>query len=543
MPQNQSPQKSPVFKYLLWAIVGIGIAIRLFHLIDNRSLWEDEVYLSTGIVHYNYHQLATQPMPYQQKAPLGYLYVVKTFTYLLGNTEIALRLFSFICGVLSLIIFIQVAKFFLKPGGVIAAVAIMAFSPIILYHGVEAKQYAVEAFGTVLLLYLYIKYHTKNSLKQQLIWGLWGAVIVWFSFASVFILAAIAFTVTVIQLFQRRYTTLIGSFRIYALWFGSFLVNYILFSGKDADTGWLIFFFETHEGFMPLSAGAIKWIAERMVSFLNYPMGLSWFNVYNLSSVMNQAMQRMIFVPLVLAAAGVYYLYGKNRWLLIFIVSCFAIVMAASTVKLYPFHERLTLFLAPVFILLLGAGCDLFAGTNNTSKMVQAMLILLLLFGPVKNTFNQLLNPYLFGDYKKSYQREALLYMKAHYKPGDAIYVYWNDLPGYRLYKDLADLPVAIEGKDYRHQSKSFNEYFNHLDKDLLALKGRKRVWIIQNNHINIPVGDYIGDPEWFYNKGDGPELFYKHVLTLGKEVDTYKPEDKRAVSDINVSLMDFTNN
>ncbi|RYD90127.1 MAG: hypothetical protein EOP54_24460, partial [Sphingobacteriales bacterium] len=101
LPGKQNHTQQINYKTILWGIVTIGILIRLFHLIINRSLWEDEIYLSTGLVNYDFRQLFTEGMPYQQKAPVGYLLVVKSIISVFGNHEVALRLFSFICGLLS----------------------------------------------------------------------------------------------------------------------------------------------------------------------------------------------------------------------------------------------------------------------------------------------------------------------------------------------------------------------------------------------------------------------------------------------------------
>jgi predicted membrane-bound mannosyltransferase len=268
---NKADNSVGVFKckYLVWAVVIAGLLLRLYHLLYNRSLWEDEVYLSTGLVNYDLKHILTQPISFQQKAPLGYLAIVKIIITVFGTSEITLRLFPFICGCLSLLLFVPVIRYFFKPAGYITAIIVIAFSPIVVYHGVEAKQYAVELFSVVLIMYLYIKYHRKSNIKKLLYWGIWGAVIVWCSFASIFALAAMAFAMGITFLVKQRFDLLKGGFIVWGLWFGSFIINYVFFSGKDADTGWLVFFFVKHNGFMPISADTIPWVAQRLVAFVN----------------------------------------------------------------------------------------------------------------------------------------------------------------------------------------------------------------------------------------------------------------------------------
>ncbi|WP_158534918.1 glycosyltransferase family 39 protein [Mucilaginibacter hurinus] len=542
-PQLTLARKRQELNYnlIIWIVIAIGVAIRLFHLLNNRSLWEDEVYLSTGLVNYDFQQLFTKGLPFQQKAPAGYLLVVKSLLAVLGNHEIPLRLFSFISGILSLTMFVPVVRHFFKPAGQVAAITVIAFSPVILYHSVEAKQYAVELFSTVLLLYLYVKYLNKTDVFSLIAWGIWGAIIIWFSFASVFVMAGIALAVGVHYLISKQYDVVARLIITFGLWFGSFIVNYVLFTQKGSDTGWLVDFFVKHDAFMPLSGSAITWLAQRIVSFLNYPMGLSWVTVYN-AGVIEQAVMRMVFIPLALAAAGIFYLFRNNGQLLLIISAVFIFVLMGSAVKMYPFHERLTLFLAPLFTLLLAAGCDFFASTILKKTVFTMLMILLLVFGPLKNTVHQIESLYLFGDYKKSFRREALNYIDKNYRPGDLVYVYWNEVPGYELYKTIKALNFkAIEGKDYRHKANNYDEYFTLLKKDFAQFKEKKRVWVLQSRFIIIPIGDYTSDPPWYYADGDSNQKFYDQLMKWGKPIKKFSPADKRAIGDMNAVLMDFS--
>jgi hypothetical protein len=525
-----------IYKIAVGSIIIIGILFRLFHYFNNRSLWEDEIYLSTGIEHLRFLQLFSQPLDFQQKAPVGYLAVVKVFTLLFGRQELALRLFPLLCGIASLICFLPVARYFLRPVGVIIAMSLLAVAPPLVYHSVEAKQYATELFATILILLLYVNYHAGTNAKSLFAWGVWGAIIPWFSYSSVFILIGVAFTMSLYCIITRNISLLKRLFIPFTLWLGSFAVNYILFIRKDSHTGWLLFFFSKHDAFMPSSARAVPWLFHQMFGFFNYPLGLSWFTIYNDPSVIRQILVRMAIIPVIFSITGVIYLYRANKKLLCIIAFTLFLVLLASSASLYPFTERLVVFLAPLAILLLAAGCQALFTKQGRLPVWQTTLVLLLFFGPVKNIVAQTINPGLFGDYKKSYQREALLYLNSKYQLGDIVYIYWNDLPGYHLYKQMYPLKyTAVEGRDYRHTATSFSDYFNKLGADLQPLMSHKHVWIIQNNNIDIPIGDYIGDPAWYYLYNDGPKRFHDYILRYGTVSDEFHPADKEAVSDINV--------
>ena len=78
-------------------LVGIGATLRLVQFAANASLWLDEVALVKGIVDLNVSQLITQPLPYDQVAPKGFLLVQKLAVTTLGSTDWVLGLFPFVC--------------------------------------------------------------------------------------------------------------------------------------------------------------------------------------------------------------------------------------------------------------------------------------------------------------------------------------------------------------------------------------------------------------------------------------------------------------
>jgi 4-amino-4-deoxy-L-arabinose transferase-like glycosyltransferase len=535
--------KNSIYKTAVWAIITIGVFLRLFHYFNNRSLWEDEIYLSTGIVKLHISQLVHQSLDFQQKAPIGYLLVVKIFTMIFGPREMGLRLFPLICGIASLFVFWKVARYFFGNLGVLVCVGILALAPPLVYHSVEAKQYAVELFATILLLYTYTRYNKRADIRSLFIWGLWGAVIAWFSYSSVFIMAGLAFTMGLNYLIKKEWKTIFKLAVPFAIWFGSFAVNYIIFTQKDAHTGWLVYFFVNHDAFMPLSGDAVRWLMDHFAGFFNYPLGLSWIVEYK-QGIFHQLLYRMAWVPIIFSLLGIYYLLKNDRKLLVLIVSTFLIVFAASVIKLYPFHERLTVFLAPLVILLLAAGCEVEFTGRIFKNAWRWALVLLMLTGPAENSFAAVFNTGLFGDYKKSYHREAFTYLNNHFRPGDTVYVYWNDLPAWRFYKRVYPFKYsAFEGTDFRYISHNFNEYFAKLDTEIKPFMGKKRVWVVSNNNFDIEIGDYIGQPQWYYVHDDGVQRFNKWLLGKGKVLGEFKINDPGAVSNISVRLMDLSGN
>src|SRR5438093_1878315 len=84
---------------LPWLIIGFGITVRCVQYIANRSLWLDESLLALNIVHRTFLQLL-QPLDYEQGAPVGFLMIEKASVQIFGNNEYALRLFTFLFGII-----------------------------------------------------------------------------------------------------------------------------------------------------------------------------------------------------------------------------------------------------------------------------------------------------------------------------------------------------------------------------------------------------------------------------------------------------------
>lgn len=492
------------YKLLIQVIIFLGIAIRLYQLFDDRSLWNDEMYLASSLVRLNLWELATQTLDYEQKAPLGFLWAVKICVLIFGKSEMALRLFPLLCGIATLFVFRPVARFFLQPLAVVAAMGILAFSPFTIYHSVEIKQYSTELLAAVFLLWLSGRFSEKTDRKSLLLYGLFGALTVWFSFSSLFILAGIATGTSIYLAVKKKWKLLWPSLIPFFLWALSFGVSYILFVKNHPAQEWLVEWFTLSHGFMPLppkSVADFGWFLHKLFGLFHYPLGLSWYSLPPDVHPIPRLLARMAPLPLLLLGTGLvaFWRSGKKH-LLVFMLPIILHLMA-SGIQAYPFLERLTFYLAPILILLVARGVQVIVQFFSPNKLFTFLLVALLLFGPVWNTTSQLVNTALFGDFKKSYDREALLYINQHFQRGDVVYVYWNNLVPYRYYKDNYNLKfLAVEGRDHKFTAKNLDEYLQLLEQDIKRLQGYKRVWLIYNKILpNGNIGDRMYDPEWYF--------------------------------------------
>jgi len=109
-PSASVPAGSSFYRVLtaphtLTALVLIGIILRLWAYLADTALYLDEILLSYSILDLPLVDLLTRPLPLDQVAPLGFLLVERCSVTVFGHNELALRLFPFVCAIVSLLLF------------------------------------------------------------------------------------------------------------------------------------------------------------------------------------------------------------------------------------------------------------------------------------------------------------------------------------------------------------------------------------------------------------------------------------------------------
>lgn len=507
----------------------LGTALRLFHYFYNRSLWMDEVYLSSSFLHFNYTELATRALDHDQKAPIGFLWLVKLAVDSFGKNEMALRLVPLIAGIISLFLFTRVCRYFLKPAAQILALCIFAFAPALIYHSVEIKQYSTECLASVFALYLFVRFKDHQEWNKKILWGLSGAIALWFSYSVIFILAGIAGGMSWYDLLKKNWKPLFNNSVPFGIWMLSFAVNYLLFTHRQAESQWVVYFFKTYDNFMPFpphSVQQLKWFPRNFQSMMDYPMGLVWdlqeFNKGFIFKILS-----IPFIPVIILVTGLISLFKtqkRNFYVLIFPV---LLMLLASGLYLYPLLERFWVFIAPVFILFIAYGFEYYQHKIKASWITR-LLFLLIVIGPITQSAYSLLYPEKFYKHKKSFERESLTYISNHFKAGDAVYNYWNNYPGFDVYKVMLPLKFkAVEGRDLRKSSADLATYNQNLRSDFAHFAGKKRVWVIFNNQFLTDIGDLIDDPKWYYKNPFTPnENLIRQFGKIGRPVKKIEQRD-----------------
>ena len=133
-----------------------------------------------------------KPLDYGQGAPVGFLMLERTAFHLFGPGEYALRLFPFLSGMISLLLFYRLAKQSLPSRAVPIALGLFATAAPLIYYSSEVKQYSGDVAIALLLWSAAIYYAScKLTLGRVAVFGVLGAVSIWFSHPATFVLAGI----------------------------------------------------------------------------------------------------------------------------------------------------------------------------------------------------------------------------------------------------------------------------------------------------------------------------------------------------------------
>ncbi|MBN9389429.1 MAG: hypothetical protein J0I20_15480 [Chloroflexi bacterium] len=461
-------------------IILLGVLFRVGQYLFNRSLWIDEASIALIIKERSFGQLF-EPLNYNQAAPIGFLLLVKTATILFGYNELALRLTPLLCGVASLPLFYLVARRLVRPGAVPIALALFAVADSLIYYSSELKQYSGDATVAVLLYqatYLPLAKTNSFTFLKLLGTGAAGAILLWFSHPSIFILAGIGMVLFLKNALARNWRKVALLLIPGIFWLVSFAIFYVVsLQAATSNQGLLDF----HEVFFmpmpPLTPANLTWLATNF-----------FFIFQNPGSTGLAGLGALCFI---IGGFAYYKKQTSNFWALVLPI---LFALAASGFHKYSFDGRLLLFLLPALYLLIGEGvAEVREVTRKVSPVIGLALVVLLLALPVASAFIGVGAPRT-----KEELRPVLAYYQANRQPDDLLYVYYGAGSAFQYYQDTLGLGqnCCIMGVGSRDD---WSQYARDLDK----LKGKSRVWVVLSHVVN------------------NEETFFKYYLDqTGKELD-----------------------
>lgn len=336
MKQISRPTYLTLLTYL---VLLLGFFLLCWRLSLNHSLWLDEASLALELLSRDFLKLS-QPLD-GQAAPILFLWFMKIAT-LMGNTgELALRFIPFISGVGALIGFYFCSREILSKEGALIAVVLFALSPALIDYSAEAKQYSTDIFVSVIVTYTGFRMIKARSWDIVLISTFLLATLIWLSHPTPFLLSAIGGVGLCQALLKKDRTQGRYFFIAITVWLASFISFYVLsLKGLNDRQDLVNYWRGVHDAFMPLGGESLSWLFAKTSELLAVPrLGPPLF-------------------MLILALLGSVILLRRDWRHAVIVIMPIFVTIAVSGAKLYPFAQRLILFLLPQLVLLVATALE-----------------------------------------------------------------------------------------------------------------------------------------------------------------------------------------
>jgi uncharacterized membrane protein len=439
-----------------------GVALRLLRYLSDRSLWLDEAYLANSILTYSFKQLLTQPLMHWQAAPVGFVLLQKLAVTLLGNSEYALRIVPLLAGIASIPIFYGIVRRCLQPTAQVLATGLFITIDPLIYYSSEAKQYGMDVMIALAIVWAAIYFRERQtSWGRLIVLSAVGMLGIFCSHPAIFVLASTGLVLLVDLLRAKQFTLALRLGAVGILWLGLFAINYVLFLRPLMHHSGLAAYWAAD--YMPYDAlGATRWLGMELYG-LYFGYATMWLP--------------LVDTAILATLIGIVWFWRQNRTVLALLMLPLLATLAAAMIHVYPFGSRLVLFLVPLLIVLMGAGCALLWESILPRRRWIAVLILASIFVPTtaRDVY------YLIIPQKREEIRPVLAYIRDHKQPGDKLYIFYiSDVP-FRYYQNrfglekdrlgLADMPLILGQPGDRDPSL--------YRTDLARLRGQGRVWVL----------------------------------------------------------------
>lgn len=339
---SQKEWSNKTWKSYMIPLAALASAVLLFViLLANRSLFLDGINLARNVAEASFVEL-TQPLKYEQSAPILFLFLAKIITSLFGISEYSLRLIPFLSAFGCLYFFTGIMRRLVSKPMVAIALFWLGTHSMFVRYATEFKQYMTDALITVFLIWLVLQFE-KFTIQNLLYLGFVGALCIWLSMPSIFILFGILCYAAVDVRKSKRH--LLGLVLL-GLWYAFHLYaeyHLILRAAISSD--------HMQNYHQPFFLQGKFWNLES----LSHDLGLI---IANLRMAVGKS-ALAIGVGFLLIALGLWdFIKRKRKEGLLLALPIFA-VYGASLIGKYSLIERLMLFTLPLIFFLIFYGVNI----------------------------------------------------------------------------------------------------------------------------------------------------------------------------------------
>lgn len=352
-----------------WAAIAVGILFRVAEYANHRALWKDEELLLSNVSGRPIFEF-DRPLQHDQLAPPLFLIVARILTRLFGESSYVLRAVPLAAGIGALFVLRTVARRSISEKAVPLVLALAAVSDDLIYFATEFKQYSTDvliALGCCLLAW--------DLEAEALTWrrfakaAILGVAATWSSHPSAFMLAGAGSWLAARALGDRDWRRVARLAALGAIWGISFALCFLLSSRMLGSSRFMWEWWGF--SFLPLpprSLADVETVFWHVANTFTSPAGI----VTPFNPVVTALLSLVLFV------LGVVGLAARKRWGVVVVLTApIALAMIASSLRRYPFHGRVILFLAPSLLLLVAEGVDVVGRRLGRGAMIALAAILL----------------------------------------------------------------------------------------------------------------------------------------------------------------------
>ena len=345
--------------FLLLLIIGIVLRFVVQFLFPSFNV--DEISLGNDIKHSGFTELL-HPFKSFQSAPPLYLWLQKliiTFSPLSFWINIKiLSFFSSVAGIVLFYLFIKKNNFNII---FLIMFVILLFNPFNLYNSLTVKQYTFDLTGILfLLLYFRTNFFEKHN---------WIFFIIWCMISNIGLFACSGFLIY--EFFKQTKpiyikTTLIfikkNSLTFFApLPYVLYFIWYMKQDGAQETREFMVHYW--YKSFIPLNSDILK--------FTIYNLHGLWVNFFSIVEVWGVFLM-LLMVPAIYFLKKRAVLFSQEITLLLYIV---IIHLILNVLHMYPFADRLYLYILPLMLLWLGSSINSIFQTENIKKILSPFVI------------------------------------------------------------------------------------------------------------------------------------------------------------------------
>lgn len=372
---------------------GLGLILRIALYLNNRGLWLDEVSLQDNIARRPASELFA-PYAHSQLAPPGFLAVEWVVGRVFGPGPMALRFVPLLAGLAGVAGFALLAKRVMSPRGAWVATLLYAVCGDLIVYSSELKPYSVDVAAAVacVLAGVAVGSGSGSSVWRYAGFAGLGAGLVWLSFPAALVLAGVGSSLIVAALVRRQWRAAAALGLTALVWGASFAAEHQLAVRMLGDgRGAMHTFWEF--AFPPWPPGTwrdVLWPLRRGLYLFVNP--LDYYHGWRFSLWATALPAVACFV------VGAVSLWRRDRLLCGMLGLPWVLAVGAAYARLYPFHGRLVLFLAPALLLTIAEGLAVGLGVLR-SGWARALLLAAVLWLPALRVLHHVAEPRLLIEH------------------------------------------------------------------------------------------------------------------------------------------------